>query len=105
MPMKLFRIICLFLSVLGTVHLERLAWEAILDAFSICGTARIARKSEAFLYFLLIPVLVICLYKYRKSKSMLDRMVRIAALIFFGAFLIYWYFEDFFNFFSLLAYW
>lgn len=102
--MKLLKTICVFLSVLGLVRLERLAWEAIQDAFSWCGTPQLRRGTEAILYYLLVPVVVFCLIKCWKKKSILDSIVRIAVAGFLGALMIYWYFESFFNY-CWIAYW
>jgi len=102
--MKFFKFMCVFLSVFSIVRLERLAWGAIMDAFSWCGTPRMYRTSEAHLYCLLAAVLGFCLIKCWKKKSVLESIVRIAVISFLGALAIYWYFESFFNY-RWLAWW
>ena len=102
--MKYFKTICALLSVFSIVRLERLAWEAILFAFSWCGTPQMQRKAEALLYCLLVPVVGFCLVKCWKKKSFLDSILRVAVLSFLGALAIYWYFEECFSF-RWLAWW
>ena len=96
--MKLYKIICVLLSVLGAVRLERLAWEAITLGFLTCGTAQLQRKSEADLYLILAAVVGFCLIKCWKAKSSLDSIFRITAASFLATLLIYWFFESLFNF-------
>lgn len=95
--MDFFKTICVFLSVLGTVRMELLARDVLVFYFSWCGFPEICRRSEAHLYYLFIPVVCIGLLKCWKKKRTLDSVVRITVLCFLGAVLIYWFFEDCFD--------
>ena len=91
--MHFFKYPCSLISVVGIVHLELLAWKAILFHYSWCGTPRVQRITVAFFYFLLAPVVLVGLMKARKKCTTLDRIVRISGYSFLVALAIYWFFE------------
>lgn len=85
----------LVLLIFGTIHLEMLAYSAILDRFNWCGTLGLYRKSVADIYLILfVPVAMITLFLKRKKTLLADSFVRIACLAFLSAMILYWFFED-----------
>lgn len=87
------KIVCLFLSLIGIVRLEMLAYNAIVFLFIWCGVPHMKRQNEVLLYYLLAPVVLFCLLRVWKNPSLLDRVVRISCMSFLGAMLVYWFFE------------
>lgn len=91
--MRAFKYLCSLLSLVGIIHFEWLAWQAIMFCFSWCGMPQLHRKIVADIYFLLAPFVCVCLAMAWKKTELPDRMVRILGFSFLGAMAIYCFFE------------
>ena len=100
---KIFKYLCSAISIIGLIHLESLALEAILFHFSWCGTPQLLRTSVSIFYFILAPFVLLCLVISWRKKTRLDCFIRISCLSFLAALSIYWFFE-FMSWGSWLAY-
>ena len=89
------KLLCLLLSVIGIVHLESMAYDAILDIGNWCGTPRIKRGSVAMLYMVIVlPAAIFVFIKTRKQNTLLDRIIRITVLSLVASLIIYYFFEN-----------